>query len=169
MARTRSDGVIKLDYVETLADPTAPTVLEANGGTSLQDLLRPDGLDVPQAGQTIDNADAGSTFDKTGRGTYGGSNGTAQFYRDAEAAGDVAWDTLPRGTTGYFIIGRFGGSGGTNADPAQNDYAAGDRVEVVPIDVVTRFMQPIARNQMQRFTVNFSIPDDIHDDAVIAA
>lgn len=169
MSRTRSDGVVKLTYVAALADPTEATLDEANNGVHLHDLLRPDGLDIPQAGQTIDNADAGSSFDKTGRGTYGGSNGTVQLYRDAEVAGDLGWDTLPRGTTGYFIVGRFGGSDGTNADPAQNAYAVGDRIEIVPIDVTTRFMQPIARNQMQRCTVNFSIPDEIHDDAVIVA
>jgi hypothetical protein len=34
---------------------------------------------------------------------------TAEFYRDDED--DLAWDTLPRATNGFFVVSRFGFTG----------------------------------------------------------
>jgi hypothetical protein len=82
----------------------------------------------------------------TSQATFSGD-----FYRDDTLGGDTAWDTLPRGTKGYFVISRFGG-GGTDQMPIQ-----GDLVEVWPVEVVSRTAAAMANNTVQSFTITCAV------------
>lgn len=150
-----STGTIKVSFVPTIADTAAPTVAEITAGTALEGFLSRDGLDTPQDGSTIDLADAGSTYNKTGAGSYGGQPVSLKCFRDDTT--DTAWDTLPRETTGYLVVARFG------------SLAATETVEVWPITVIARAMEAIADNEAPKFTVTCAVHDDPELDAVIAA
>jgi hypothetical protein len=158
MARTSSTGVIELRYVPTVANKAAPTVAEINAGVDLTPWLTRDGLDTPQGGSTVDVAGASSRYNATQSGSYGGDPISATFFRDTVAGSDTAWATLPRGTAGYFVIGRFG------LTPA-----AGERVEVWEINVISRAMVAIADNEAQRFVASMAVPSEPNDAAVVAA
>ena len=86
---------------------------------------------------------------------------TADFYRDDSA--DTAWTTLPRGTSGFFIISRFGG-GGTANKPV-----AADKVEVWPVVVTSRTMQNMSNNAVMTFAVTGSVPKEPNENATVAA
>ena len=84
---------------------------------------------------------------------------TGDFYRDdtTGGTGDLAWTTLPRGTTGFFIIARFGGIPST----------AGKKCEVWPVAVLSRSMANMSNNTVQTFTVTCSVPQVPAEAAVV--
>lgn len=157
MPRVGSTGVLDLYYVPTIGNKAAPTVAEIAAGTELTGFLRRDGLSTPASGNTIDVSDVSDRYNSTGTGTYGGDPITATFYRDSVSGDDDAWTALPRDTTGYFVISRFGGVTATK------------RVEVWPIEVIAREMNDIADNEAQRFTVTCAVPTPPNDAAVVAS
>jgi hypothetical protein len=85
----------------------------------------------------------------------------ADFYRDDEA--DDAWDLLPRGTRGHFIIARFGGTGTANLPVAT------DEVEVWPVMVTSRTMANMSSNTVLTFTVSCSVNIEPDEAAIVAA
>jgi hypothetical protein len=165
MSRITFTGKGKLFWV---ADPTAagtvvtlsaPTATQVNTGTNLTGLLRRDGLARPQSGNTIDISDAGSLFNKTGLGTYGGDKVTVQFYRDSATGADIAWPLMAQGNYGFFIVLPFGTAG---ASPA-----AGDRCEVWQVGVLNRSMANIADNDAQRFSCDLAVVGIPNDNATL--
>lgn len=161
MSRIGSTGNIQLWYLPTVANKAAPTAAEKAAGVNLTGELLRDGLSLPQSGNTIDVAGADSKYNATDAGTYGGDAVTASFFRDSVAADDDAWDTLPRGTRGYFLVARFEGS--------DSSVGTGDRVEVWPIVVISRSNRDIEQDGAYRFDVTCGVPSEPDDDAVMAA
>lgn len=85
----------------------------------------------------------------------------ADFYRDDDD--DLAWETLPRKTEGYFIVSRFGGSG------ADQKPIAGDTVEVWPIRVTSRTAASMQNNAVQTFSVQAAVNIEPNEAAIVAA
>ena len=117
-------------------------------------------LNPSAQGNTVPTPNLDILFETSVPGTNQASF-TGDFYRDDEL--DTAWDTLPRGTSGYFIVSRFGGAG-TNQKPT-----VGDAVEVWPVKVVSRTPAALASNTVQTFTVTASVPEEPSEDALVAA
>lgn len=156
MARFIPDGVLKVRYVPTIVNKSAPSMAEINAGTDLTPFLR--GLSTPLEGSTVDVSDASSKYNKTAAGTYGGQTVNGEFYRDDVAANDTAYSLLPRGTKGNFVIARRGGSGTGGA------IATGDKVDVWPIEVITRNPADYTRNEPTGFTVSCAVPGEPAED-----
>ena len=160
MARITPDGNTKVHIVPTIASVTAPTVAEIAAGTELTPFLTPAGLDTPDEGQEADSSDLSSARDKSVPSTIGGQP-QGEFYRDDAA--DDAWDAMPRLTTGFLVIARFGGTGTDNA------IIATDTVEVWPVRVSNRNNVRIARGETLRFATNFALSGDPTLVATVAA
>lgn len=135
-----------------------PTTAELNAAVDLTPLLM--SLNASSRGNTVPTPSFDTLFETTIIGT---SQATfdADFYRDDTA--DTAWDTLPRGTAGYFIVSRFGGSG------ADQKPVTGDTVEVWPVQVVSRTMANMSNNTVMSFTVNCAVNIEPNEAAVVAA
>lgn len=145
-------------FAPVVADLSAPTTTEVAGAVDLTKYLI--SLNASSQGNTVPTPDLSTLFETNIAGTVQASF-SADFYRDDED--DLAWDTLARGTRGFFIVSRFGGSG-TGGAPA-----AADLVEVWPILVVSRTNSNLSNNTVMTFTVNGSIPEEPIEDAVIAS
>jgi hypothetical protein len=113
-------------------------------------------------GNTVPTPTLKTKFETSIQGTVGATF-SADFYRDDQ--NDLAWVTLPRGTKGYFIISRFGGSSTTVAGYV----AVGDVVEVWPVVVVARSASNLASNTAEVFTLQASVPVQPNESAVVAA
>lgn len=163
MAKTILDGIAQLHYVATIADPSAPTITEIEAGDDLSGFLRPGGDWNPLEGSTTDASDISSAFNKTARGTYGGQPFTAMFSNDDDPADDTAYNTLPRGTTGFFVVSFYGGSGADGA------LAATDVVSVYAIDVYTRKRSAYTRNEIAVFQIDAAVTDEPNEDVTIAS
>ena len=92
-------------------------------------------LNASATGNTVPTPAFCSLFETSVPGTSTATF-TADFYRDDDPGptGDAAWKALTRGTKGYFIVSRFGGSS-VNQMPI-----AGDDTEVWPVYIVSRAM-----------------------------
>lgn len=142
----------------SLDDYTAPTAAEISAAVDLTPFLM--SLNASSQGNTVPTPSFDSLFETSIIGT---SQATfaADFYRDDTA--DTAWTTLPRETTGYFLISRFGGSG-TDQKPI-----AGDIVEVWPVNVVSRTAANMQNNTVQSFSIQCSVNLVPAENATVAA
>lgn len=159
MSKFIADGVLKCNFVSTLASTTAPSAAEINAGTDLTPFLR--SLTTPFDGSTVDAGTADSAFNSTVPGTYGGQPLTATMTRDNVYANDDAWTALPRLTAGYFVIAPRGTAGAT--------FAASDRVEVWQVEVISRNPTPYGRNELVTFELMCSVNSEPNIDVTCAA
>ena len=113
-------------------------------------------LNASARGNTVPTPAFDSLFETSTAGTSAATF-DADFYRDDDD--DAAWEALPRGTRGTFIIARFGGSG------ADNLPIADDEVEVWTVMITSRTMANMSSNTVLTFTASCSVniePDEAY-------
>lgn len=114
-------------------------------------------LNASSRGNTVPTPSFDSLFETSTAGTSAATF-DADFYRDdGTTPGDLAWETLPRGTRGTFLIARFGGTG------ADNLPIAGDEIEVWTVMITSRTMANMSSNTVLTFTASCSVniePDE---------
>jgi hypothetical protein len=159
MARIIPNENTWVGFATTVASATlVPSVAEITGATPLTGLLM--SLNASSRGNQVPTPSFDSLFETSIAGTSAATF-DADFYRDDTT--DTAWTTLARGTTGFFIISRFGGSG-TNNEPQ-----AGDVVEVWPVEVISRTMANMSNNTVLSFTVSCAVNVEPNESATITA
>ena len=160
MARIIPNENAYVGFVPTIANPNSPTAIEITAGKELTAYLI--SMNASTTGNTVPTPDISTLFETSIPGTVTATL-TADFYRDdtVGATGDLAWKTLPRKTSGYFVIQRFGHLPGA-------PIAAAAVVEIWPIMVVSRTMANMANNTVMTFTVTCSVPTVPNEAAVVA-
>lgn len=155
MPRVIANGEVRITFTPTVVNPAAPKVAEAEtGATNITPFLS--SLDTPLDGDAPDSSDLSSAFNKTVAGKFGGSmSGT--MYRDDTT--DTAYDAFPRGTTGFIVIRRFGGSA--------TAMIVGNMVEVWPVRVITRSDSPMDDGSVQMFTMDLATLDEPSIDVAV--
>jgi len=141
--------------ITNIAAPTAAQVAAAEDVTP--HLIS---LNASSRGNTVPTPSFDTLFETSTAGTSAATF-DADFYRDDED--DAAWELLPRGTRGFFIISRFGGSGANNLP------IAADEVEVWPVMVTSRSMANMSNNTVLTFTVSCAVNEEPDEDAVVAS
>lgn len=171
MARYGTTGNIAVLFAPTIVDMAAPTVAELAAAVNLTHHMTRDGLKTPFTGNTIDASDAGSRFNSTAPGTYGGDALEYTGHRDSKSATDLAWTTLEFGTAGYLVVARagFGQDTTTGLGTPDGTPKAADRCEVYPITVISRAPADTADNETSKFTAQAAITAEPAQDAVVAA
>lgn len=144
----------------SITDINAPTAAQIAAAVNLTGFCI--SLNASSRGNTVPTPAFDSLFETSTAGTSAATF-DADFYRDDEDGEDTAWETLPRGTRGFFIISRFGGSG-TNNLPV-----AADSVEVWPVMVTSRTMANMSSNTVLTFTASCSVNVEPAEDATVAA
>src|SRR4051812_27814938 len=125
----------------------APTLAEIGTLVDLTDYIV--SITANATGNTVPTPRLKSLFETSVPGTSTASF-TADMYRDD--ASDLAWDTLPRGKRGSFVIQRFGGTG-TGGRPT-----SAQKTEVWPVQVVSRAGSALQSGQAETFTLTCSVP-----------
>lgn len=136
----------------------APTLAEIAAAVDLTDFLV--SLNASAQGNTVPTPRLKSLFETSVPGTSSATF-TADMYRDDEA--DTAWDLLPRGTKGTFIVQRFGGTG-TGGRPVATQVT-----EVWPVIVVSRAGSALQSGSAQTFTLTGSVPIEPDEAYVVPA
>jgi hypothetical protein len=142
----------------SITNIAAPTAAQVAAATDLTGFVI--SLNASSRGNTVPTPSFDSLFETSTAGTSAATF-DADFYRDDE--NDDAWELLPRGTRGFFIISRFGGAGTDNLPVAT------DEVEVWPVMVTSRTMANMSNNTVQTFTVSCAVTVEPDEDAVVAA
>jgi hypothetical protein len=156
------DGKTRVTWVATaddIADIDAPTVAELNAGTDLQQYITPDGLAFPATTGKIDNSNLGSTFttQTNGRRSF---DPMIKFHRTSPTA-DVVRTIMVYGATGFIVI-RRGVLKGTA-------YAAGQEVQVYPVEIGEPSIPASASEQNWDMEVPMTVSDDPSTLATVAA
>lgn len=157
------DGNYLVWFVDTIANPAAPTVAELGAGIALEDQITPDGLNRTPSDETVDTSRLSSVFTTLRNGRTGFELALTLVRLDENVAGvtDDAYDTLVKRKTGFLVV--------RDNKPASTPVAAGDEVEVYPVECGTRAKAPAAANELQKFTVPLVLTEDPDLDAVVAA
>ena len=142
----------------SITNISAPTAAQITAATDLTGFVI--SLNASSRGNTVPTPSFDSLFETSTAGTSAATF-DADFYRDDED--DAAWELLPRGTRGFFIVSRFGGTG------VDNKPVATDEVEVWPVMVTSRTMANMSNNTVQTFTVSCAVTTEPDEDAVVAA
>ena len=159
MARLIPNDNTWVGFATTISSSTlVPTAAEVAAAVPLTGYLI--SLNAASQGNTVPTPAFDSLFETSISGTNQASF-TADFYKDD--AVDNAWEALPRGTHGYFVISRFGGAGTKNLP------IAADKVEVWPATVTSRTMQNMSNNTVMTFSVTCSIPKEPNENATVSA
>jgi hypothetical protein len=133
-------------FTPTIASITAPTEIELNLCTDLTPFLM--SINASAQGNQVPTPSFDSLFETSIVGTSQATF-SADFYRDSVA--DTAWTTFPRGTKGFIVISRFGGTG-PDQIPRNGDYC-----EVWPVEVVSRTAANMQNNAVQTFTMTCAV------------
>lgn len=155
-----NDGNIKLSFVPSIADISAPTVTELSAGTDLECLVTADGFQPTVNEEVVSVAKLCETSNSEapGRATH---QVTLTLVRQEEEADDIAWTTLKRGVTGFLAV-RFGVDHST-------EWADGDKAIVYPIKCGERRLQAPEANGATLFQVQMYVTAQPDMDAVVAA
>jgi len=147
-------------FATTVADIDSPTAAEVGAAINVTPLLI--SINASTTGNTVPTPTLDTLFETSVPGTSA-AQFSADFYRDDDEDDDIAWPLLPRGTKGYFLISRFGGTG-PNKRPA-----ATQGLEVWPVTITSRSMAQLSSNTAQTFTVTAAVPREPAEDAVVVA
>ncbi|GAB3817651.1 phage tail tube protein [Micromonospora zhanjiangensis] len=117
------DGRVAVAWCNAVANLAAPTVAEVNGGTRLEGLITPDGLDIKMGTGNVNSSNLGSKFttNRAGRIT---PEVSITFHHDSPV--DTAWTLFQYRTTGVLIVRR-------GIDKA-TAFASGQPVAVYPLE-----------------------------------
>lgn len=160
MADMLNDGNIKVTYVPTIANKSAPTVAELDAGTDLECVITADGfaptvneevVSVPKLCETI-------VAEGPGRATH---QIVLTMVRKDTSSEDIGWTTMVRSTEGYLVI-RYG-------VPYDTAYAADQDVQVFPGKSGERRPQAPEANSATMFQSQWYVSAQPDLDAVVAA
>lgn len=132
----------------------APKVADITGAVDLTHYVT--AIDAGATGSAVPTPAFDTKFEESIDGNVQATF-TADFYSDDET--NTAWDTLPRGTKGFFLIARYGGI------PS----SIGDICEVWPATVLGRKVAQETNNTPVAFNVTCSTPVEPGEDAVVVA
>ena len=158
MARIIPNEQSWIAFRSTLTDYTAPSATELADATVLTKYVV--SINATSQGNAIPTPALDSLFDRSIIGTSQGQF-QADLYRDD--AGDDAWNLLPRATTGFFLISRYGGLG-TGHMPE-----AGQEIEVWPVQITSRAGSNMTSNTVQTFTLTAAVPEVPSEAAIVSA
>lgn len=157
MADMLNDGNIKVTYVPTIADISAPTASELSAGTDLECLITSFDPTVNEQAISVKKLCQITNSEKPGTVTY---QFQMTMVRKETSSEDVGWTTLLRNTEGYLVV-RYG-------VPYDTAYAAGDDVQVYPGASGARRPQPPEANSPTTFISQWYVSEDPDLDAVVA-
>lgn len=149
-----------IGFSTNVANVQAPTAAEVAAALNLTPLTI--SVTASTQGNTIPTPTLDSLFETSVPGV---AQGTFQgdFYRDSNVSLDIAWTALPRNTSGFFLISRFGGKG-ANFMPVAND-----KIECWPVVVTARAGSALTSNQAQTFSVTGAVPAIPQENGTVGA
>lgn len=126
MADYGFDGMIKVSFVPTIADLSAPKVTEMSAGTPLEDALTPDGLTISSDTATVDTSKLSSTFTSNIIGRSSFTLGI-KYVRGTDAKQTAVETAMVKGANGFLVVRRD--------IIASTAWAAAQKVEIYPCQV----------------------------------
>lgn len=155
-----ADGNIKIAFASTLTAAT-PTAAQAIAAVDVSFYMTPDGWkpNYDEAEIVDDRLADTQTFQNRGR-VKKTLDKIRYIYNPNSAPDNVAYTTLPKGTTGYFIV-RLG-------IDANTAFAAGQKIDVWPVVVGERLKEPPEANSVLHVSQSVFVTNTVGEDLVLA-
>lgn len=151
-------GLTKWFFVETIADPSSPTVAEIAAGIEIgQEVAEVSGFQF--SNNPIDTPDFESAFVKKAPGEDTAEDSSMTLYDDPTVASIKT--ALSKGAIGYIVIFPLGIAG--------SSVAAGDDCEVWPVSIASNTREYTAGNEVARYMVEYTITDVPEQEAEVQA
>jgi hypothetical protein len=148
MADIVIDGMVRVDWVPSISNNSAPTTTELNAGIALTTLITDDGL-IGWEAETADvpTTPLSGTFDTVDVGRVSFSNTALRIKK--QSGTDTTYTTLVKNASGYIVIRR-----NTAYSTA---WASSQQLEVFPVKCgETKYVMPAA-NTLSRYEVPMKI------------
>jgi hypothetical protein len=164
-AAITSDGNIKVWYATAIADTSAPTVAELSAGDGFDAscYLTGDGWAPTTNEQVVTDERLCSrqTFEDLGRYTDQLAIKYVWRQQAPTATDNKAFTVWKRGTSGFLFV-RYGTA-------FEDDIAAGDIGDVIPVTFDTQTRMPAAANEKLKITQNIRVTGPLIRDVVVVA
>jgi hypothetical protein len=157
------DGNYKVSWVTTIANQAAPTVAELNAGITLECQITPDGLGRDASDESVDTSRLCSVFStmQVGRTSFEVSLTLVRLDESIGGVVDTAYSTLTKGLRAFLVV--------RDDLPSGTAWAAGQELEVYPVQCGTRSKAAPAANELQTFSLPLMVTGDPSLAAVVAA
>lgn len=154
------DGKTRVVWATSIASISAPTVAEIEAGDDFTERITPDGLTITPETADVDNSHLASTFttNRAGRRSF---TIELTFKRGDNATDDLPNTTLRYQTTGFLVVRRV--------LPYATAWAAGQTVEVYPVECGEPQQTPPAPNEVAKFMSPMKLTDEPDTEALVAA
>lgn len=159
-----SDGMIKVAFVASLADPAVVTTAELTAATSVDATCYLTSFTPNAEAQAIEDRRLCSkqVFEDFGTVTYTIGDITYVYdTQDADGDSNKLYAALPTGTEGFLVVGW-----GKDADDA---WAVGDVVDIYPVKMGPRVKQPPEQNSKLKVTQKPFVTAEVVEDVALAA
>lgn len=156
------DGQVKVAFVTTIADTSAPTVAEIGAGVDLGPAIAPGGMEGWEASTNeIDTSSIDSTFNtkRPGRTAY---SGTSLVLKKQDDATDTVFEALDAKDTDGYLVVRLG-------VPKATAWTADQVVQVYPVSTGQWTPLPPEADSVYRYRVPMPVTDEPDLTAVVAA
>ncbi|WP_137991268.1 hypothetical protein [Streptomyces vilmorinianum] len=160
MSDVINDGKTRVAWVTSIANISSPAVAELEAGIDLTERITPDGLNIPAETADVDNSSLASTFttNRAGRRSF---SPELTLKRGDTPTDDLPWSTLVYQALGYLVVRRV--------LPYTTAWAAGQEVEVYPVECGERNTVPPAPNEVGKFMSPMKLRAEPETSAVVAA
>lgn len=158
MADVIVDGKTRVAWATSIADIHSPTVAELDGALELTRRITPDGLGITPETATVDTSNLASTFTTSRAGRRSFTN-ELTFKRGDTPEDDAPHLTLKYLVRGFLVVRRV--------IPTDEPWAAGQEVEVYPIECGEGTQVPPAPNETAKVTIPMMVSDDPDTAAVV--
>ncbi len=151
------DGNVRISWVTTISNTSAPTVAELNAGTDLTSWITPDGWNVTTSEAEVDNSALNSTDDTRLPGRRS-DDIEITFKHQGDSA--APWTTFASKPSGY-LVERTSIAGSTA-------WTAAQKVRVFVVQAGNRNKAPRTPNEVEKFSVKFYKSAAVIDQATVA-
>lgn len=160
---TPADGAVKVVWVPTIANPDAPTVAEvtAVSAVDLSCYLTSDGWTTGSDEQTVSDDRLCDTQNYERPGSSSRTLSLKYVENPGSTTDNKAYTTLTPRTTGFFVVRR--------GPIYSTALAAGDKVQVWPVQMGIYDWQPPERNSVLRVQQKAFVTGKVRDGVAIVA
>lgn len=151
------DGNVRVYWVTSISNTSAPTTAELNAGTDLTSWITPDGWSVATAEAEVDNSALNSTDDTRLPGRRS-DDIEVTFKHQGDSA--APWTTFNNKPAGYLVERTSLGY--------STAFATGQKLRVFPVTAGNRNKLPRTPNELEKFSVKFYKSSAVIDQATIA-
>ena len=157
MADIISDGLTRVSWVTSIANTAAPTAAELNAGVALESFVTADGWNASTSTDDVDNSALNSTQNTV---LPGRRSDSIELTFKQQGKSNAPWTTFAGNPAGY-LVRRSGLS-------ASTAWAASQKVTVYTVQAGFRDEKAPAKNELEKFAVDFKVTGAVVDTATTA-